>query len=48
MTSLQPEGNWVGDETDLLSGYAESWRIDELDEIEDDDNEDHVWADEPA
>jgi len=29
-------------------GYAESWRIDELDDIEDDDNQDHDWADEPA
>ena len=37
-----------GDLSLLLSGYAESWRIDELDDIEDDDNEDHAWPDEPA
>ena len=47
MTSSRPEGNWVGDETDHLTGYAESWRLDDLDDLDDDEDEDD-WTREPA
>ena len=47
MTSYRPEGNWVGDETDHLTGYAESWRLDDLDDLDDEDDEDD-WTREPT
>ena len=48
MTSSRPEDTWVGDETDHLTGYAESWRLDDLDGDDDEDDDDEDWTAHPA
>ena len=41
MTHSLSENNWVGDDTDHLTGYDESWRLDDDDDDDEDfDNDD--------
>ena len=48
MTHSLSENSWVGDETDHLTGYDESWRLDEPSALDDEDDwdDDDDWDDE--
>jgi hypothetical protein len=46
MTNSLSENSWVGDETEHLTGYDESWRLDDngLDDEDDFDDDEDAFA----